>query len=248
MTGSVQQRMYHPQLYPLQVNPATGELYLRLSSPLDNIILTSPRTSDAASIVSILNDPKVCRWLEGPPYPYLPSHAESWISMVKEESDVILRELEQANKDAPGEPLKRVRACPVRIIREVQEDGTDVFLGDICLRRCAFQYEELDEQRRLSEENASREVGDPNLVWCVGDYLASSHHGRGIMSAAFRTLMEAWAIPRMDVRHIRVEAFKGNVGSVRVFEKFGFRLEKTVERVEVNNTTHGSHILLWDLD
>ena len=49
------------------------------------------------------------------------------------------------------------------------------------------------------------------------------------MSAALSTIITKWMIPRMGAKLIRVEAFKGNVGSVRVFEKNGFVLEETVD-------------------
>lgn len=160
--------MSHCQLHPLLVNPVTGEPYLWLPSPLENIIITPPRMSDAPSMVAILNDPLVCRWILGPPYPYLPSHAESWLESTKKESDAVLQELEQASRETPDGPLKIVGACPVRILREVREDGTEVYLGDIGLRRCVFPHEEPEEQQRLSEKNKRRAVGDPELIWCIG--------------------------------------------------------------------------------
>lgn len=52
----------------------------------------------------------------------------------------------------------------------------------------------------------------------------------------------------MGAHFIRVEAFEGNVGSVRVFEKNGFVLEETVPMVQVTNcgvTVTGYHILWW---
>lgn len=82
------------------------------------------------------------------------------------------------------------------------------------------------------------------------DYLAPSHHGRGIMSAALGTIIREWMVPRMAARKIRVEAFVGNVGSVRVFEKNGFVQEQTLEFVRVTNfgsTQRGMHILWWKL-
>ena len=61
--------MSNPQLYPLEVNPKTGEPFLRLRNH-KNIILTPPRVEDAPACVPLLNDPRVCDWLAGPPYPY----------------------------------------------------------------------------------------------------------------------------------------------------------------------------------
>lgn len=53
------------------------------------------------------------------------------------------------------------------------------------------------------------------------DYLAPSHHGRGIMSASIKAVME-WAVQMMNIRRIIVTAYAGNVASLRVFEKNGF--------------------------
>lgn len=79
------------------------------------------------------------------------------------------------------------------------------------------------------------------------DYIASSHFGRGIMTAALGALLRQWAGPRMGVRRLRVETFKGNLGSIRVFEKNGFILEKTIDQVETTNcgVLKKGTIVLW---
>ena len=69
------------------------------------------------------------------------------------------------------------------------------------------------------------------------------------MTAAIKTLMQAWAIPRMGVRQIRVETFTDNIGSRRVFEKLGFVYEKTnaLESRFLNSgrRIEGMDILWW---
>lgn len=68
------------------------------------------------------------------------------------------------------------------------------------------------------------------------------------MSAAVRTLIEGWMIPRMDARIIHVGAFTGNRGSVRVFEKNGFVSEDPVDYPLINNSGikhQGLHVLTW---
>lgn len=121
--------------------------------------------------------------------------------------------------------LTLVGGCPVRHIREALPDGTDVYLGDIDIRRGPFEeIPDPEERRKQVELNESKALGDPSIVWTFGDYIAPSHHGRGIMSAAMRLILHSWAVPRMGVRHMSGYTFVGNTGSVRVFEKNGFVL------------------------
>lgn len=90
-----------------------------------------------------------------------------------------------------------------------------------------------------------------SVLTSVPDYMASSHHGRGIMSKAIGTLIREWMVPRMNAKHMRTEAFVGNAASVRVFEKNGFVLEGTtkIERVTSAGVKHeGMHALTWELE
>ncbi|KAJ7110377.1 hypothetical protein C8R43DRAFT_1042433 [Mycena crocata] len=69
------------------------------------------------------------------------------------------------------------------------------------------------------------------------------------MSDAFQTLLRQWGIPRMGVRRMVVTTLAGNTGSVKVFEKNGFRFRKTIdEALEVRGTMRGVHVLEWSLD
>ncbi|KAI6047834.1 acyl-CoA N-acyltransferase [Pisolithus marmoratus] len=223
--------MTHRQLYPLEVNPATGEPFLRLPPPNENIIITPPRLSDAPCFVPILNDPRVWQWLEGPPIPYTDDHAAEWIKSITEKSQAILQELNAEEILRPGlGGLKVVGGCPVRHIREVLPDGTDVYLGDISIGRALFEgIINPEERRKQVEINESKAVGDPSIVWMFGDYIAPSHHGRGVMSAAMKLILYSWAIPRMGVRHMLGYTFVGNTASVRVFEKSGFVLRGVLD-------------------
>ena len=54
------------------------------------------------------------------------------------------------------------------------------------------------------------------------DYLAPSHHRRGIMSTALKTLIEEYAIPRMNCHRIFTTVHYGNEPSLGVFRKNGF--------------------------
>jgi hypothetical protein len=66
------------RLRPLELNDRTGEPFLRLPAPFQNIIITPPRSEDVPSIVRALNDPRVYKTLSGPPFPYLEEHATAW--------------------------------------------------------------------------------------------------------------------------------------------------------------------------
>lgn len=70
------------------------------------------------------------------------------------------------------------------------------------------------------------------------------------MSCALRMLLEAWVVPRMGARQIRVETIIGNLGSVRVLEKLGFRISGSVRRRKVTSAgevIEGFHVLWWQM-
>jgi len=151
----------------LQVNPTTGEVFLRLSAPHENIIITPPRDSDAADITLILNDPRVYKNLLGPPFPYLPQHAEEWLRTTKDKSDKILEDLREGRTVVDG--------CPVQHIREVRSDGTDLFLGDLSVRRNDWlELEDEELREKMMKVNSERPVGDPSIVWTLGGTLQSA--------------------------------------------------------------------------
>jgi hypothetical protein len=59
----------NPQLTPLEVNPLTGEPFLR-SRKHKNIIITPPRETDKEAYIRILSDPKVYQMLRSAPVPF----------------------------------------------------------------------------------------------------------------------------------------------------------------------------------
>lgn len=69
------------------------------------------------------------------------------------------------------------------------------------------------------------------------------------MTAALSAIIHQWAIPRMGARKIRATSFEGNLGSVRVMEKNGFALVKTMKDcIEVWGERRSLHVLEWTLD
>ncbi|KAI0801140.1 GNAT domain-containing protein [Fomes fomentarius] len=243
--------MSAPQFHPLERHPRTGEPFIRLPAPLDRIIVTPPRREDVPHIVAILNDYPIKRWLDGPPFPYLDIHAEDWVTKTLEQSESVMRELRVANEEDPQGPPASVSGCPVGCLRGVEEDGREVYLGAIEFTRCGFpDLLNREEQERLVTRNESKRRGDSEIVWCIGYYLAAPLHGRGFMSCALRTLLDTWVVPRMGARRIRVETIIGNVGSIRVLEKLGFRITSSVWGAKVTSAGEfidGYHVLCWQV-
>ena len=61
--------------------------------------------------------------------------------------------------------------CPVRSIREVKPDGTDMYLGDIYVDRCANKEMNDDNEDKdidLINVNMAKLSGDPTIVWTIG--------------------------------------------------------------------------------
>ncbi len=259
--------MAHTYIHPLQVDLKTGEPYLRLPFPHDDIIVTPCRPEDVSAIAKVLNDPDIYKWLYSPKYPVLEDQAQERLNRFMKGCKDALKELEDVHAADPSGVNHFVGSCPVKVIREVKEDGTQVYIGEFGVRRHDFFYvRDIEKREALVGENSRRVVGDPEMIWSIGskvsllrlervahllllvDYLAKSHQGRGIMSAVIETIMREWMIPRMGAKIIRVEAFTGNAGSVRVFEKNGFVLDETVDYPIVNNSGHkheGFHVLTW---
>ncbi|KAA8642005.1 hypothetical protein EYZ11_003958 [Aspergillus tanneri] len=210
-------------------NPHNNELYLRLPTPHQNIIVTPFRPhnrEDESALVAHLNDMRVASWLIGPPFPYKLEDAKLWVARSSEKSD---KQLEEAKAQS------FVGGCPFSCIREVlaeDDDGItkDILIGGIDVERYEYiDFPENSEMRRgAAEKNLALPLGSPEIEWSIGDWLAASHHGRGIMTAVMKTVLYDWAIPRMNARHFKVTAFAGNHGSVRVFEKLGFQPYKTL--------------------
>lgn len=70
------------------------------------------------------------------------------------------------------------------------------------------------------------------------------------MSAALRTLIDVWAVPRMNVHRIHATAFIGNEASLGVFLKAGFeRKEDVLDVVRLSEGRGGQlmsvHAVEW---
>ncbi|KAJ7929034.1 hypothetical protein B0H13DRAFT_2652569 [Mycena leptocephala] len=205
-------------------------------------VLTPPRASDAAAIVDIVNDPAIHPWLGRPKTTFVLEDAQRLVEEFTLASDMVTKSLQEATSS----DLFPVEDCPVRSIRELKDNGTDVYLGNIAFKRCNWWDVPGPERDRLIAQNTAHPIGDPEIVWQVSDFLASSHHCRGIMSTVLAIVLEKWAIPRMHVHRMHVSVFVGNNGSVRVFEKNGFVLVDTLENcIEIRGEKRSLHVLDW---
>jgi hypothetical protein len=101
----------------------------------------------------------------------LSDHGNEFIGLKRNVAEEILKELEDA-KDDPT--LKIVKECPVSYLREVKEDGSDVFIGSLSITTCV--YGELmgpdgvdwENKKKQEDENNSLNAGDARIVWCFG--------------------------------------------------------------------------------
>jgi RimJ/RimL family protein N-acetyltransferase len=134
---------------------------------------------------------------------------------------------------------------PVRYLREIQADGSELFVGDIGFIRCPdipFENPKHD-----NETNLKLPTGDPNIVWTIGglynesshtlyltsqssiDWVTPSHQRKGIMTDAVDTLINEIAKPLMGARHLTASTYTANEGSKKVFLKNGFSVVQCIE-------------------
>lgn len=144
-------------LSPLLLNKSTGEPYLQLPSPHDNVIITPARPGDVESMVEHLNDPQIVEWLASPPHPYTRQDAQNWIERITAQSKALIGRLEEGDRFVDG--------CPVQCIREVQSNGADVLIGDLSIRRESPQMQWVSEE---DAKNLEKAPGDPTIVWTIG--------------------------------------------------------------------------------
>ncbi|KAH8888999.1 hypothetical protein GQ53DRAFT_748517 [Thozetella sp. PMI_491] len=218
---------------PLEFDPSrSGEPFLRLPSPYQNIIITPPRKSDGPRVLECFSDEKVYKTLISPPQPYLLEHFNSWYKRV---SECCARGLQQYHEitsehNAANNYVTSGRnwadIVPVRSLREVNPvTGEQLYIGDLEIERQRYGgYTSMteEEQKAARDLNDSYQAGDEKIDWTVGDYLASSHHGHGIMTAALRTMIEQYVVPYLNGHRMTASFFAKNIASRRVFEKNGF--------------------------
>ncbi|KAH7334555.1 GNAT domain-containing protein [Rhizoctonia solani] len=236
-----------PESYPyhrryagiVQHNSHTNEPFIALPAPYSNIRLTPPRLEDADEILVIMNDPEVAINFATPPYPYLREHCDGWLGDKIREYQAAMVHLTNVDGNVGFLDL-----LPLRHIREVEPDGTETFLGDIGLIRENGFLDIRDAEARVAKVNMNLTLpaGDPNIVWTFGDYLRPTHHGRGIMTAVIKAVIDLWATPHMNAYKFLAATFPENVGSQKVFLKNGFQIIDRVVGAVQFPESKGGHI------
>ena len=111
-----------------------------------------------------------CRIIE---YIYL-DHAKTFLDKILAASTDVLKQLEDAKDE---QELITVGRCPVQALRELKEDGSEIFLGDISLVRCmhgelmgAAGPDDVDWDNKTNNEESNNQIpnGDPKIVWSFG--------------------------------------------------------------------------------
>lgn len=90
--------------------------------------------------------------------------ADSWLVKTRLSANIVLSEF----KKSSGNEL--FTGNPFTAIREVQQDGSDILIGNITIARWAHG-EVLgfsDGPVATMDENLSLKKGDPNIVWTIG--------------------------------------------------------------------------------
>lgn len=157
--------------------------YIPIPHPtLKGLSLTLPALNndeDLPNQLRVLNDyDRVSKWLAGPPYPYSREDATGWNALLLTRwTDAVerLRCARELSLECLGQALGSTDGCGVQCIRLADVDageeiGTGRWIGDLGIVR-RWEFEDVAdevERRRLVEENLKREVGDEQLVWCIG--------------------------------------------------------------------------------
>lgn len=125
-----------------KIDPITREIYIALPSPRASIRVTPPRVEqhDLDQTVDMMNSPSVYPQL-GDPYPYTEQDAIDFLSKHKERCiNIIMHEiLPKLASEEQEETEFVLSGSPVMSIREVQENGLDVYIGYIKIQRNMYR-------------------------------------------------------------------------------------------------------------
>lgn len=174
----------------VQFNPITKEPYLQLPGPFANIIITPYRKDQiketALVMTNILNDERVYRWLQGPPYPFLLEHGEDWVKAKIQDSAAVVAALQgelevktrqQSQKSCDQKDVEFFDICPFICIREVTARDSisgapsqDILIGKVGLSRYTFYEIRRNSWELLlvQAQNNQLPAGHDDIVWELG--------------------------------------------------------------------------------
>ncbi|KAF7348918.1 N-acetyltransferase domain-containing protein [Mycena venus] len=178
------------------------------------------RVSDVPADIAMMSDIRVARTLVGPPFPVSPLASKRWL--VRERAFVT------ALFAAYAEGTFRPAACyPFTVLRERLPDSTEEYVGQVTV-----MYAGDGETRRTPVNETWEEWRTRTKVFEIGAALRPEWHRKGLATAAVRVAMHDWAIPQMGCTELRAECLASNIGSVKIWQKYGF-VEDPEFRTEV---------------
>ncbi|KAJ7493658.1 hypothetical protein FB451DRAFT_1360428 [Mycena latifolia] len=220
---------------------ADGEPYIPLPAPFERFYLGVMRHWDTPHDVAMMNDIRVARTLVGPPFPLPVSASQRWL--VKERKDVTGIFAAYAE----GKFLPAATA-PFSILRETKPDGSEVYVGQVTVFYCGDSVKRLTPLNDAWEEWRTR-----TKVWEIGAVIHPDYHRTGLATAAVRVFMHDWVIPQMGATELRAQCFASNLGSVKLWQKFGFVEEPSLRGVVTVDEAKGGGIepdvtYIWHLE
>ncbi|KAF8175672.1 acyl-CoA N-acyltransferase [Mycena galopus ATCC 62051] len=219
-----------------------GEPYLALPAPFERFYLSPERVSDIPADIAMMSDIRVARTLVGPPFPVSPLASKRWL--VRERSFV--ETLFAAYAEGKSLPAS---CYPFTVLRERLPGGKEEeYVGQVTV-----MYAGERETRRTPVNEAWEEWRTRTKVFEIGAALRPEWHRKGLATAAVRVVMHDWAIPQMGCTELRAECLASNIGSVKVWQKYGFvedpELRTEVKIIEAKGGgVEQSCVLIWSLE
>ncbi|KAJ7696954.1 hypothetical protein B0H17DRAFT_928851 [Mycena rosella] len=219
---------------------ADGEPYIPLPAPFERFYLGVMRHWDTPHDVAMMNDIRVARTLVGPPFPLPVRASKNWL--LKERRDVTAIFAAYAE----GKFLPAGTA-PFSILRELKPDGSEVYVGQVTVFYCG------DDTKRLTPVNAAwEEWRTRTKVWEIGAAIHPDYQRTGLATAAVDVFMHQWVIPQMGATELRAQCFASNLGSVKLWQKYGFVEEPSLRGEVTVSEAKGGGVepdmtLIWHL-
>ncbi|KAF8175662.1 hypothetical protein K438DRAFT_1979558 [Mycena galopus ATCC 62051] len=203
-----------------------GEPYLALPVPFERFYLSPERVSDIPADIAMMVRPSrkrhprraQARW---PAFPISPLASKRWL--VRERTFV------ETLFAAYAEGRFLPASCyPFTVLRERLPNGKEEeYVGQVTVMYAGDQ-----EKRRTLVNEAWEEWHTRTKVFEIGAALRPEWHRKGLATAAVRVVMHDWAIPQMGCTEFRAECLASNIGSIKVWQKYGF-VEDPALRTEV---------------